>query len=343
MKAVVFHEHGGTDKLIYEEAPKPELGPGEVLVKVKACALNHLDIWVREGIPAYRIKLPHISGSDVSGEVAEIAPDVKGFTVGQKVVVFPGVSCLHCPNCLAGLDNMCETYTILGAGVDGGYAEFAKVKSINVIPMPEGLTFEEAAAFPLTFLTAWHMLITRAGLKPGETALVLAAGSGIGSAAVQIAKLTGAKVIATVGDDAKVRKAKELGADEIINYTKEDFSRRAKELTGGKGVDVVFEHVGPATWEKSILSLGKTGRLVICGGTTGPSVQVDLRYIFSRQLSIFGSMMGTHREFLEVVKLVGEKRLRPVVHAKFPLKEARQAQELMLSRNYFGKIVLCPD
>jgi len=342
MKAVVFHKHGDPDKLVYQEVPTPRADEDEVLVRVKACSINHVDILVRQGIPAYKTAFPHISGCDVAGIVEAVGKNVTGITPGEKVFVAPGLSCFRCAYCLSGQDNMCITYKILGAHTNGGYAEFVKVPAINVLTMPSSLGFEDAASFPLAFLTAWHMLITRADLKAGQEVLVLAAGSGIGVAAIQIAKLAGAWVIAAAGRDDKLQKAKALGADEVINCRREDFSNKIREFTGGKGVDVVFEHVGPETWEKSLTSLAKNGKLVTCGATSGPEAKTDLRYIFSRQLSILGSMMGTRSDLLEVTKLLEIGKLKPVIDSVFPLKEARRAQERILERNVFGKLILVP-
>ncbi len=344
MKASIFREFGGPEKLVYEDVPVPSVGRDEVLVRVKACSLNHLDIWVRQGIPAYKLVLPHISGCDIAGAVEVIGDDVDRGHIkpGERVIVAPGLSCFKCSYCLAGMDNLCETFRIIGGQVDGGYAEYARVPAINIVPIPDGISFEEAAAFPLTFLTSWHMLIDRARLAPGEDVLIIGAGSGIGVAAVQIAKLAGARVFATAGNQEKLELAKQLGADEIINHTREDFAKKVKEITGGKGVDVVYEHVGPATWDKSIASLAKNGRLVTCGATTGPGVKLDLRFIFMRQQTILGSIMGTRRDLLAVTNLVGQKKLKPVIDTTYPLAEARKAQERMLSRENFGKIILIP-
>lgn len=343
MKALAFHEYGGPEKLVYEEVPTPIPGEGEVLIRVKACSVNHVDIWIRQGIPAYKTTFPHISGCDVSGVVEAVGRDVTGLRKGEKVFVAPGLSCFRCAYCLSGQDNMCITYKILGANTNGGYAEFVTVPAVNVLTMPNTLSFEEAASFPLVFLTAWHMLITRAELKAGHEVLVLAAGSGIGIAAIQIAKLAGAIVIAAAGRDDKLEKAEALGADEVINYRREDFSNKIREFTGGKGVDVVFEHVGPETWEKSLTSLAKNGKLVTCGATSGPEARTDLRYIFSRQLSILGSMMGTRSELLEVTKLMEIGKLKAVIDSVYPLKDGRKAQERMLERNNFGKLILVPS
>jgi 2-desacetyl-2-hydroxyethyl bacteriochlorophyllide A dehydrogenase len=343
MKAVVFHEYGEPDKLVYEEVRTPLPDEDEVLIRVKACSINHVDILVRKGIPAYKTIFPHISGCDVAGLVEAVGRNVSGINRGEKVFVSPGLSCFRCAYCLSGQDNMCITYKILGAHTNGGYAEFVIVPAINVLTMPGTLSFEEAASFPLAFMTAWHMLITRAELKAGQEVLVLAAGSGIGVAAIQIAKLAGAWVVAVAGRDEKLEKAKALGADEVINYRREDFSNKIREFTGGKGVDVVFEHVGPETWEKSLTSLAKNGKLVTCGATSGPEAKTDIRYIFSRQLSILGSMMGTRSDLLEVTKLMEIGKLKAVIDSVFPLKEARKAQERMLERSNFGKLILVPS
>jgi NADPH:quinone reductase-like Zn-dependent oxidoreductase len=260
--------------------------------------------------------------------------------VGDKVVLAPGVSCGQCAACAAGKDNECRNYTIFGYGRNGGCAEYVLAPEVNLLPMPPGLSFEEAAAVPLVFVTAWHMLVARARLQPGEEVLVLGAGSGVGSAAIQIAKLTGARVIATAGSRAKLDKARELGADEVIDHAQQKISDEVRRLTGKRGVDVVFEHVGTATWEQSILSLATGGRLITCGATTGFAAQLDLRYLFARQLSLLGSYMGSRAELYTVLKLVGEKRLRPVIDRVFPLDQAVQAHQRLEQREQFGKIVL---
>ncbi len=340
MKAVLFRAHGGPDKLSYEDLPVPKIGPEEVLVRVKACALNHLDIWVREGNPAYPMPLPHVSGSDVAGIVEEVDSHVDGITVGQRVVVLPGISCWRCDACLAGRDNFCRSYGLLGAIVHGGYAEYVKVPFRNVLPIPENLSFEQAAAFPLVSVTASHMLFALAGLQHGETVLIMGAGSGVGVMAIQMAKLAGERVITTVCSDDKIPKAVILGADAVINHAKEKVSERVKLLTEGHGVDVAIEHIGPDVWDSCLMSLAKGGRLITCGATTGGDVKLNLRYVFSRQLTIKGSYMGTRAELVKVLELMGQGRLISVIDRTFPLQEARAAQELMISRKFFGKIVL---
>ncbi|MBI2876779.1 MAG: zinc-binding dehydrogenase [Candidatus Tectomicrobia bacterium] len=342
MKAVVFHEHGGLEVLQYEEVPTPPISPTEALVKVRACALNHLDIWVRQGMPKVTIPLPHILGSDIAGEVAQVGAMVKGFQAGDRVLVAPGISCRNCESCSSGWDSLCDEYAILGYQVDGGYAEYVKVPAENLFHISERWSWEEWAAVPLVFLTAWHMLFTRAGLRPGETVLIHAAGSGVGTAAIQLAKLAGARVITTAGSDEKLAQARQLGADEGINYTQEEFPKAVRQLTHNQGVEVVFEHIGQEVFEKSLACLAKGGRLVTCGATSGPGANLDLRFLFSRQFSILGSYMGGRRELWEVLRLVETGRVRPVVDSVFPLPEAAAAQERMLSRKIFGKVVLTP-
>ncbi len=340
MKAIVFERHGGPEVLRYTEVAEPKLGHGEVLVRVRACALNHLDLWVRKGLPGVQIPMPHIPGSDIAGEVAKVGEGVTRTKVGQKVVLAPGVSCGACDACLGGLDNQCRRYTIFGYMVDGGCAEYVRAPERNVLPMPSKLAFEDAAAVPLVFQTAWHMLMTRAGLRAGEDVLVLGAGSGIGSAAIQIAKLVGARVLATAGSDEKLKQARALGADETINHSKQDIAEEAKRMTAKRGVDVVFEHVGAATWEKSLASLAPAGRLVTCGATTGPEVKIDIRRLYVHQWSLLGSYMGTRAELVTVLKLIEQGKLRPVVDKIFSLAETAIAHEHLEGREQFGKVVL---
>ena len=340
MRAIVFHQHGPPEVLKYTDAPEPVLRANDVLVRVKACALNHLDLWVRRGLPNVPIPLPHIPGSDIAGEIAKIGADVTNVRVGQKVVLAPLVSCGKCPACLAGLDNYCRQATNLGYMIDGGCAEFVRAPEVNCLPYPENLKWEEAAAIPLVFQTAWHMLITRAELQPGEDVLILGAGSGVGSAAIQIAKFLGARVIATAGSDEKLAKAKELGANHLVNHKSQKIRDEVRRITNKRGVDVVFEHVGTATWEDSLASLAPAGRLITCGATTGYDAKVDLRFLFSRQLSLLGSYMGTKSELHTVMKLVAAGKLKPVVDRVFPLAEAAAAHAYLESGSQFGKVVL---
>ncbi len=342
MKAVVINQHGAEDVLDLAEVPEPEVAANEVLVRVKACALNHLDIWVRKGIRGLELSMPHILGSDVAGVVERTGDLVRNIRAGDEVVLSPGLSCMHCEYCLSGRDNLCARYSVLGALAPGGYAEFVKVPSVNVIAKPANLSFAEAAAVPLVFLTAWHMLTERVGLRAGETLLVHAAGSGVGSAAIQIGKLFGARVIATASTAEKLDKAKELGADETINYQEEDFLEAVRRLTNKRGVDVVFEHTGEATWDKSLRSLVRGGRLVTCGATSGFNGNLDIRYLFSRQIKLVGSYMGAKAELLEVMKLVEAGRLKAVVDRVLPLEQAADAHRALENRAQFGKVVLAP-
>ncbi|HKD64735.1 MAG TPA: zinc-binding dehydrogenase [Candidatus Acidoferrales bacterium] len=340
MKAVIFSEHGGPEVLRYVEVCEPEIGPDQVLVRVRACALNHLDLWVRRGLPGITIPLPRIPGSDIAGQVARVGEKISGVRPGERVLLSPGISCGHCVHCLRGDDNLCRQYTLFGYKVDGGYAEYVASPAANVIPMPANLSFEKAAAIPLVFLTAWHMLITRAQLQPDETVLVLGAGSGVGSAAIQIAKMMGARVIATAGSELKLQKARELGADETFLHSIEHWSKEVKRLTDRRGVDVVMEHVGEATWQESVASLAVGGRLVTCGATTGYDGKIDLRYLFSRHISILGSYMGSKGELYPVLDLVASGRVKPVIDTVIPLTKAREAHELLEKREQFGKVVL---
>jgi NADPH:quinone reductase-like Zn-dependent oxidoreductase len=339
-KAVRFHKHGGPEVLQYEEAPDPVPNSDEVLVRVKACALNHLDLWARNGLPNVVIPMPHISGSDIAGVVEWVPSEEKEFRKGDEVIVNPGIGCGRCDRCLSGRDNQCRDYTIIGYGVDGGYAELVKVLRTHLIRRPVSMTFEEAASFPLVFETAYHMLVTKARVGPGDTVLVLASSSGVGSAAVQVAKLLGARVIATAGDPAKMEKARRLGADITINHYEQDVLAEVKKLTDRRGVDVVVEHVGSATWDESVKALAKGGRIVTCGATTGAEVATDLRYVFSRELTVYGSYMAGTGELPEVVKLFQEGRLKTVVDSVFPLEKAADAQVRMEGSTHFGKIVL---
>jgi NADPH:quinone reductase-like Zn-dependent oxidoreductase len=340
MKAVIFRQHGGPEVLEYTEVPEPGIRANEVLVEVKACALNHLDIWARGGLPGIDIPLPHILGNDVAGVVKEVGELVTWVKAGDEVMVQPGVSCGHCEACLSGKDNFCREYNIIGYRRDGGYAEFVAVPGVNIVPKPASLSWEEAAALPLVTVTAWHMLVSRANVQPGETVLVHAAGSGVGSIAIQVAKLRGARVITTAGSDEKLAHARELGADATVNYTNSDWPKEVRRLTDRQGVDVVVEHTGAATWPGSIASLKTGGRLVTCGATSGFDARTDLRQVFYRHLNILGSFMGSKAELLEAMKFVEQGKIRGVVDRVLPLSEARQAHELIENRAQFGKVVL---
>jgi len=342
MKAVIFNQHGGPQVLEYADVPEPKIKADEVLIEVKACALNHLDVWVRGGLPGIKIPLPHILGNDIAGVVREVGALVTWVQTGDEVMLQPGVSCGHCAACLGGQDNACRDYDILGYRRDGGYAQLVAVPAVNVIPKPANLRWEEAASFPLVTVTAWHMLVTRANIQPGEDVLVHAAGSGVGSIGIQIAKLRGARVIATAGSDEKLAKAKELGADEVVNYSSSEWPKEVKRLTDRKGVDVVFEHTGANTWNGSIASLKNNGRLVTCGATSGFEAKTDIRQVFYRHLTILGSFMGSKAELLQAMKFIERGAIRAVVDQSLPLAEARRAHELMEDRAQFGKLVLVP-
>jgi len=340
VKAAIIRAFGGPEVLRYEEVPDPQLRKDQVLVRVRACAMNHLDLWVRMGLPG--VKLPHILGSDIAGEIVEVGEYVTGFTPGQRVLLAPMHFCGRCEQCVAGRQNMCREFTVLGNGVDGGNCELIAVPAVNVIPIPESLGFEEAASVPLVFLTAFHMLTGRAGVRPGHWVLVLGANSGVGIAAIQIAKLYGATVIATAGNAHKIEKAKELGADFVVNHYEQKIGDEVRKITRKAGVDIVVEHVGVATWGESVKSLKPGGTLVTCGATTGFGAEIDLRFLFSRQLNLLGSYMGTMGELHEVLKHVFSGKVKPVVDRTFPLSEARAAHEYLEKSEMFGKVVLKP-
>ncbi len=342
MRAVRIHEHGGPEVLAYEEAPDPAPGARDVLVRVHACAMNHLDIHVRRGIPGMALPLPHILGSDVAGTVAAVGTEVTAWREGDEVVLNPGVSCGRCQACLSWDDNLCREYAILGEHIAGGYAEYVRVPVANVLAKPPALSFADAAAVPLVFLTAWDMLVAGARVRPGDAVLVWGAGSGVGSAAIQIAKLFGARVIAVAGSAWKLERARALGADDTIDHRTQPVGEEVRRLTGRRGVDVVVEHVGKATWDTSLKALARGGRLVTCGATSGPAAQTDLRYVFSRRLLIRGTFMGSKGTMYDILRLVEAGRLRPVVHEVIPLREARRAHEAMERSEHFGKLVLVP-
>jgi NADPH:quinone reductase-like Zn-dependent oxidoreductase len=342
VKAVVLKAYGGPENLALETLPDPVPGPGEVLLRVRACALNHLDLWIRAGLPV--AKPPFVLGCDVSGEVAALGPGVADPKVGRRFAVHPGRSCGKCDACRDGRESDCPTYGIIGAyrGLTGGYAELLVVPVEQLLPMPDAMTFVDAASVPLTFLTAWHMAVTLAELKAGETMLVVGAGAGVATAAIQIAKLCGARVIATSTSPDKLERAKKLGADDGILHPPEDLPRAVRKLTGGKMADAVFEHVGGPLIGEALKSLRRSGRLVTCGATAGHDGPIDLRYVFDRQLQILGAKMGSLAEMRRVWALVAEGRLKPVVDRAFPLAEAARAHEYLEGRGHFGKVVLTP-
>lgn len=340
MKQVQIRAHGGPEVLEAVDVPIPAIKPTEVMLRVKACALNHLDLWVRAGIPGVKFNLPHVLGSDIAGEVVEVGPLCERIKTGQRVLLSPGVSCRQCLACLEGRDNECRRYTLHGTGIHGGYRELMPAPEYGVIPIPDTLSWEEAAAAPLVFLTAWHMLFARARLRAGEDVLVISASSGVGMAAVQLAKLFHCRVIATAGGDAKMARAKDLGADFVIDHYKQDISAEVRRITARRGVDIVFEHVGEATWSKSVESLAPTGRLVTCGATTGYDVRVDLRFLFSKQQELLGSYMGSMGELHRVLDFVFRKQLKPVIDSVYALDDVRAAHERIERKEQFGKVVL---
>ena len=342
MKAVLIRKHGGIEALEIATLPKPKAEAGQVVIKVIAAGMNHLDTWVRRGLPGLTLPLPMVPGSDAAGVVDEVGPGVTGLKPGDRVFVAPGFSCGDCPECFAGNDPLCKDYGIIGEHASGTQAEYAALPAVNVMPLPDGLSFEEGAAFALVFLTAWHMLVGRAQVRVGEDVLVHAGGSGVGTAAIQIARLHGARVFATVGSDDKAARVRDLGADAAINYRNSDFLEEVRRLTGRRGVDVVIESVGQETWDKSLKALARGGRVVTCGATSGYQGATDLRFIFSKGLSILGSTMGSRAELARVARLVGERRLKPVIDRVIPLERVADGHRAMAERSLFGKIILKP-
>ena len=343
MKAAIFRKHGGTDELEVAEVAQPVAQAGEVVLRVRAAALNHLDLWVRRGLPGIEIRLPHIGGSDIAGEVVEIGAGVEGVTEGARVVVNPGLWDGTCEWCRKGEHSLCVNYRIIGEHTDGGFAEYTAVPAANLAAIPDGFSFEEAAAVPLVFLTAWRALMTQARLRAGESILILGASGGAASASIQIAKLAGARVYAVTSSEEKAAQARALGADEVIDRTKEDFAKEVFKRTNRRGVDVVLENTGEETWEGSLRALARGGRLVTYGGTTGPNGNTNIPLLFWKQIQIIGSTMGTADEFATVMRLVWERRLRPVVDRVLPLEQIKEAHETLEAGEQFGKIVLTPQ
>jgi NADPH:quinone reductase-like Zn-dependent oxidoreductase len=342
-EAMVMRATGGPEVLVRETIEIPEPGPREVRVRVRAVALNHMDLWVRRGLPHMKYVWPYRLGCDIAGEIEALGPDARGVSVGDRVLVNPGLSCGVCARCLSGADNLCRQYRIHGEGAQGGYAQHLNVPDTNLLPHPPRLSFAEGAALPLVFLTAWQMVVTKAEVAPGQTVLVQAAGGGVASAAIQIAKLCGARVITTTSTDAKAARALALGADHVINYTTQDFVAECKRLTDKVGVDVVIEHVGGEVFVKSVLATRWGGRVVTCGATAGFSPTLDLRQIFFRQVEVLGSTMGPKGDLFRVLAFVNEGKLRPVVDRVLPLWEAAEAHRVLEAREAFGKVVLAVD
>jgi NADPH:quinone reductase-like Zn-dependent oxidoreductase len=341
MRAMAFSRPGGVDVLEMMDLPKPQIDDDEVLVQVKACGLNHLDLWVRGGLPA-KIPMPHIGGCEPTGVVAEVGKHVKNLTVGQRVLVSPGQCSPDSEWFNLGIDSCADDYHIHGYQTQGGFAEYTKCKHWDAIPISEAWSFAEWAATPLTFVTAWNMLHTKARVRPNDQVVVFGASSGVGTAAIQIAKAAAARVFAVAGNDEKLKKAEQLGADVLINYNTQDIAKEVKSRTGGRGADIVVEHVGAAVWQQALRCLGKNGRLVTCGATTGSKVEVDLRFFFTQQHAILGAYMGARTELLQCLRLLERRVFQPVVDSVFPLEKLREAQERMEKREMFGKIVVTP-
>ena len=345
MKAVYIQEQGGVEVLTYGERPDPSISPSEIKLQVRACALNRLDVFTRMGARGTRreFKQPHILGGDIAGDVVEVGGEVVGVKEGDRVVLNPRITCGQCQYCLSGHDGFCRRSRMLGSSVDGGYAEYVKAPGVNALTLPDSLSYVEAASLPTVFMPIWSMLIHRAQLKPWETVLVLSASSGVGTAAIQVAKrVVGARVIATTSTPEKAQKAKELGADEVINYTQEDIQERVKELTSGEGVDAVVDHVGADFWEKAFASLKMGGRYGICGVTSGYRAQFQMGTMFTRQVTVFGVFMGNKEDLRQIVGLAGREVIRGIVHQTFPLAEAAKAHQVMEELTFFGKLVLEP-
>lgn len=342
MRAIAFAQPGGVDVLQLMDLPRPTIDDDEVLIQVKACALNHLDVWVRSGLPT-KITMPHIGGCETTGVVAEVGKRVKDLALGQRVLISPGQSCMRCEWCTQGIDSCCAQYRIQGYQTQGGFAEYTKARACDVIPISPAWSFVEWAAIPLTFVTAWNMLHRKCQIQPNDEVVVFGASSGVGVAAIQIARQAGAHVIAIAGSEEKLKKAEELGAHAVVDYNQTpEIAKEVKAKTHGKGADIVFEHVGSAVWAQAMKCLARNGRLVTCGATTGPKVEIDLRFFFTQQHAVLGAYMGGRHDLLQCLKLVDRRIFTPVVDKVFPLEQLREAQERMEKRQMFGKIVVTP-
>ena len=345
MKAAYIEDHGGPEVLTYGDRPEPAIEPGQVKIRVRASALNRLDTYVRAGLRGQRRTFPppHIPGGDSAGDVVEVGPQVSNLKIGDRVVVNPRFGCGQCAYCLAGDDDLCPTSQFLGSNMNGSYAEYVAVPASNAHPIADNVTYEQAAAVPTTFLPVWNMLVRKADLKPWETVLVLSASAGVGAAAIQVAKnVIGARVIATTSTKEKAAKAKELGADEVIDYTDEDITERVKELTGGRGVDAVVDHVGAEFFDRAYNSLARGGRYGICGVTSGYKAELNMGALFTQQLRVFGVYMGSQEDMRQIVEMLNRGVIRPAIHQVFPLSEASEAHRTMEERTFFGKLVLRP-
>ena len=343
MKAVYLNEHGGIDVLRYGDLPDPVPAANDVLVRVKACGVNHIDLWTRQGLPFITVPFPFVLGTDVAGEVAAVGSDVHSPLIGKKVVINPGVSCNRCERCLSGKDHQCAAYTLMGEHFHGGNAQLLKIPVENLVPLPDGLRWEDAAAVPVVFITAWNMLFDTGRLQPGEWVLIQAGSSGVSSAAIQLARLAGARIITTVGSEEKMERAQALGAHHVINYQKQDFLREVHRITKRQGVNMVIEHVGQSVWERSLACLTNGGRLVTCGATSGYEAKTDLRRVFFRQLQILGATAASKGVLFKIVQLLKDGDIHPVLDRVLPLADAPQAHRILEDRKQFGKIVLIPE
>jgi crotonyl-CoA carboxylase/reductase len=346
MKAVVFERHGGPEVLRYTDIPEPKAGPTDVVIRVKAAGANYTDIWARRGLPGMSFIFPHVSGSDAAGVVVEVGSAVTGIKVGDEVVVHPSLSCRTCEMCTGGQEVLCREFKIWGFQTgpnDGGHAQYARLPAVNVVPKPRNLSFEEAASLPLVLMTAWRMLATRARVQPGDFVLIWGAAGGLGVMAIQICRLFGARPIAVVSSPEKERRVAELGAEFVINRCRQDVYEEVRRLTNRRGVDIVFEHVGQATFPTSVRCLRWGGTLVTCGATSGFEASTDLRHLWNRQLTFLGSHMATKAELLQALRWVEMGRIRPVLHTVLPLKEVPRGQEMMERNEVIGKIVYVPE
>jgi len=337
VKAVTIHEHGGPDKLVYEDIEDPKPSKDEVLVKIKACGVNHLDIWVRQGLAGKSLQFPHILGCDITGEITS---KNRSFALGSRVMVYSGLSCGKCSYCKSGRENLCAKFTIIGgfSNVQGGYAEYVSVRLRNIVKIPAWFSFEEAACLGVSYLTAWNMLKSTSVGK-GSTVLVYGAGSGVGSATIQLAKAKGAKVITTVSDEAKIGLAGKLGASHVINRTRQDIATEVMAITSG-GVDAVIDHVGASTWMTSLKCLKLGGKMAVCGATSGEVANIEIRTLYNKQASIIGAYLGAKKELVEMMRFMQTNKIRPVIDSKIDLRKAAYAHERMEKNQHFGKIVL---
>jgi NADPH:quinone reductase-like Zn-dependent oxidoreductase len=342
VKAAYFKEHGGAEKILFDDYRDPVAEAGEVVVRVRACALNHVDMLLLDGRFPPPEGLPHVNGCEVTGTVEAVGADVADVERGARVIVFPGLSCGRCEYCLRGQRTVCVRYGYIGAHRDGGYAELVKAPAANILPLPPSIAFEAGAAVPLAMVTSWHALVAQAGCRPGQTVLVQAAGSGVGSAAIQIARLCGARVIATVGSDDKIDFARALGAERVVNYRTQDFVEETRQWTGKRGVDIVIEHIGGETFERSVYALTRLGTLVTIGSHDTHWGRLDLRHVYSKNLRVLGTNLGSILELSTILEHLVDGRLRPVIDRVFPLADARAAVQRVLDRKNKGKVLLVP-